>query len=84
MQFSYLPSSTVGRIYGGPGCGFGEQKNGKRFGVGEGDETKERVWAAGQLRDFVDRRLAAEGGVADIENPDDAAVENHDAGVAVT
>lgn len=44
--------------------------------------VKHKFWAA-WLRVF-DGRVAAEGGVAEKENPDDAAVENIVIGVAVT
>lgn len=43
---------------------------------------KQRLRAAG-LRGF-DERMAALGGVAENENPDDAAVENIGSGVALT
>jgi hypothetical protein len=48
----------------------------------EGDEVKQRLWAV-ELRGF-NGRMAAEGGVAENENPDDAAVENSGIGVALT
>lgn len=48
----------------------------------EAGGVKHRLWAAG-LGGFGGR-MAAEGGVAENENPDDAAVENNVIGVAVT
>lgn len=48
-----------------------------------GDEVKQRLWAV-ELRGFNGRMAAEEGGVAENENPDDAAVENSGFGVALT
>lgn len=46
------------------------------------DEVRKTLWAV-ELGGF-DGRMAAEGGVAENENPDDAAVENSGVGVALT
>lgn len=45
-------------------------------------EAKHRLWVVGS-RGF-DGRMAAERGVAENENPDDAAVENSGIGVTLT
>lgn len=47
------------------------------------EEVKQRLRVAGFTKGF-DGRMAAEGGAAENENPDDAAVENIGTGVAVT
>jgi len=45
-------------------------------------EVKQRLWGT-ELMDFVGK-MAVDGKVAEIENPDDAAVENGGTGVSVT
>ena len=46
------------------------------------DEVKQKLWGI-EFIDFVGK-MAVDGKVAEIENPDDAAVENGGTGVAVT
>lgn len=52
------------------------------MGEGLADGVKRRLRASGS-RSF-DERMAAAGGAAENKNPDDAAVENIDIGVALT
>ena len=50
--------------------------------VGELDEVKQRLWGI----EFIELvgKMAVDGKVAEIENPDDAAAENDGTGVALT